>query len=354
MSATDFFADDETWLQEQPDMNPYDEACGVLLRHLHVWVTRYTGKTCRQAVAPDHAACEPFRRRSWRCWRFHWQPDLAKKQAKAGPQQPPVRRLVQGTTVAVGLVRREDGANLVRDVILAEAVTQSDPRATELLQREYARAQQGIAAKTCPRWAEDAWSNVFGECCGPQGRLATYEGQRPLSVYLATVVTNEVYHLMKQEAREEERRRSYEQRKGTPPGEDGEGAVVDDPAEIASQLECDRLLGEVLQQALQQLAPPDRLLLYYRCVLGLTFEEVGRILGIHKGNVLKGVARAERKLSEAVAAVSRQRKQEQAVAECVEQAFRDQGCANFGELLARLLRETLETGGELQGGGTAA
>src|SRR3990167_9951035 len=105
MNASGFFTADEDWLKEQPNMNPYPEGCAGLLRHLHVWVQRYTPKLCGAAVSPDQPQCDGYRQRSWGCWRFHWQPDLFRKnKKKTRKQDKPRRRVAHGIKVAIELV----------------------------------------------------------------------------------------------------------------------------------------------------------------------------------------------------------------------------------------------------------
>lgn len=364
MNARSHFTADEVWLKEQPNMDPYPEGCARLLRHLHVWVQRYTPKLCDAPVSPAQPACDGYRQRTWGCWRFHWQPAVSHWMRKPEGKKRPPHRIIDGIIVAIKLVNGTHRANLVRDVILAEAVTQADSRAVTMLDREYATKMKAIGNRTCSGYGEEAWANIFGECFrapGQRGRLASYQGQRPLASYLATVVTHEVQRLMKKS-------------KGTvtiaqPLGDDGNAAQGGLPSGVEDvaigTAECDKLLAGILRAALNRLSALHRVVLYFRVIKRLTFEEIGRILASHeegvkrwgkrpvvdKGTVHREFMAAISNLAVAVEAVIRERKQERSVTECVDQVFNDLRCSDLPELLVLLLRRLFKKRDKRQGRG---
>lgn len=352
MKAIGFFADDEEWLKRQPNMNPYKKGCERLLRHVCVWVKRNTTKLCSGTVTPSQPGHIGYCRRSWRCWRFHWQPGLFGKERKGNKQQKRRSRLADGIAVAVRIVNGELGANLVRDVVLAEAVTQADDRAVGIFVQEYSPKMTEIAEKISRRFSDEACGDVLDECFrapGQSGRLATYDGQRPLVSYLATMVTREIYRYT----------RKYKEITGMAPAKKSETprhseeADEETPEQIVGREECERLLKEILREALARLSPEDRLLLCYRYVEKLTLDEIALILArqegkgkepIHRGNVQKRIKAATERFAEKVQEVIRERKQKRSVAECVELIFEDIKCSDLPDLLIRFLEE-------LQGGG---
>lgn len=230
-------------------MDPYGEGCERLLRQIDDWLERYATDYCDNIPQKGQTDADAFRRRLWCCWRFRWQPDWQEKKEY---------RIENGTDIATTIESGEPNANLVRDVVLAEAVTQGQERAVTKLVEQYEAEMKRIAKKTSPRYAEDAWSDILGQSFrapGQTGRLAHYEGQRSLYFYLKTMVIREVYRYV---------RKYPDETSGNPPeiGPDDEN-----PDDIITREECERLLIDILREAIRRLTRRERLPLYYRFVI---------------------------------------------------------------------------------------
>jgi RNA polymerase sigma factor (sigma-70 family) len=336
MNATKFFQEDHFWLKEQPNMNPWAEGCHRLWRHLNVWVKRYTSTVCTPPIEDSDAGFGKYRERNWRCWRFHWQPDLDHKDESIRKQ-----RVANGPSVAVSLVKKKDGTSLLRDVTLAEAVTQADERALRLFVSEYTPSMLQLAKRTSEQFGDEAWSDVLDECFqadGQRGRLAGYNGQRPLRSYLATMVTREVYRYLRKHKRE----------RPCPTPEDEQSPTVDlagrekTPAEIVSAEEEERLIVDILREYIQQMDCIDRLILQYRYLNRKKYKIIGRIIGIHAGNVQKRLKSLLEHLPDGLHDLVRKRKQSAATAAAVKHLFLDLAAEDLGELLVRVLQD-LET-----------
>jgi RNA polymerase sigma factor (sigma-70 family) len=195
-----------------------------------------------------------------------------------------------------------------------------------------------IAMRISRRFADEACSDLVDECFaaeGQRGRLANYNGQRPLRCYLAKIVTRRVYHYLWKHRRERLCEDPLQQQADDSPGV-SQGKT---PAEIAADNEAKQRLVAVLREYLEQLTPETRQVFYYRFLRQMKLSDIGRILGIHKGNVQKRLKNLLRRLPAEVEGMVRQREQSAAVAESARRVFKELSPRDLSEVLLAVLQE---------------
>src|SRR5262249_35211885 len=118
---------------------------------------------------------------------------------------------------------------------------------------------------------------------GERPKLAEYAGQGKLASWLRITAVRVFLDLGKRKDRARE-----------PPAADGELAMPD-PRDLSLEVikaEYRAAVGQAMRDAAAQLAPADRHLLHQHFVAGLSIDQLGAALGIHRATAARRVTRA--------------------------------------------------------------
>jgi RNA polymerase sigma factor (sigma-70 family) len=177
-------------------------------------------------------------------------------------------------------------ANLLRDVVLAQALQLGEPRAAEVFEVEFMPVVRSIARHLDGERAIDAVENFAAELMlpreGREPRIATYQGRTALAHWLGPVVTNAL--------RTELRRRKpdvpilFE-----PNGRESPIARLQPAVELD---QCEELLRPIFLTVGRLLDPEDRLLLQMLMLDGVPQKDLARSLGLNSGTITRRRQRA--------------------------------------------------------------
>jgi len=266
---------------------------------------------------------------------------------------------IDGFQVAKTRVAPAGGEDvLVKDVILAEAVTQGDERAIGHLLDRYEDTVKACARRACGRFADDAWGDVMASVFrapGQSGALSTYQGQAPLVGYLKRAVINR--------AKRYAQRKANQERQLDPHRAGGRNEVLDPGQELVREeaegigRTCRKLLSDVIRRAIHRLSDDNQWLLY--CLYarkamrpgnckerkGMTLGQLGAQLGVPKGTISRRRKRVIQDLQEYMAGIDTEGPEEGlSVEECREHVFENRNWPELASVLVGVLEE-------LQGGG---
>ncbi len=266
------FDNDRYWLENQPQMQPWDEGCGRLSVQLGDWTADYSALVCDETVADGHPGHTNYLTRLWGCWSHHWE--------QAAGNEP-----IEGSLVAQqiqsgqGYQRGKSlGGDPLRDVVLAVAMTDKENRAAQQFEADYFEYAKNLSGKVNPRFRDDAddwWNEFLDYLAGytkPPGKLHRYVGKCALRNWLGTVLWN------------------FLRRRPLPAGANMEEPIPTNPeqtVEEIAQSECVELFGEIIEAALAELDPQERLLLALLYIDGLKGKEAAAILGVHPGQITR-------------------------------------------------------------------
>jgi RNA polymerase sigma factor (sigma-70 family) len=182
------------------------------------------------------------------------------------------------------------------------------------------------ASLGCSQDWEDLWHDCLIELVGDHGpgKLTSFQGHAGLQSWLGTVLRRFIWK------RQREGRKTLSQ----PVEETGP------PEEEVISQECLRLFRIWIDQALSDLSPRDRLLLFLRHVKALKGKEIAGIIGIHPGRISEGLKGARihfRDLLERGTSSEARKQQEQQ--ECLRHLLGGAHRFSFGQLLIEALRQ---------------
>ncbi|MFT3694944.1 MAG: sigma-70 family RNA polymerase sigma factor [Kofleriaceae bacterium] len=183
------------------------------------------------------------------------------------------------------------------DLYLAIACQAGDPRAIEILERDYFSEVDHAARKTraTPEQAQDVRGHLRRLCFTEEENracaLADFSGRGDLRGYLRVIATRELIKLVQRSRREEsvdEVLRSIDLDISRAP----ELALLRQRhgAEIAT----------ALRAALESLDERQRALLRYSLVLGWTVDKIGELYGVHRATAARWVSAARDALGQAM------------------------------------------------------
>ncbi len=249
-------------------------------------VARLTPGVCGRPIAPTDPRHALYLSRLRACIEYH--------AARFGEGRPiPVARLIE---------RLEDGdlggikvrANLLRDVVLGQALQLGELRAAEVFEAEFMPVVRSIARHLGGARAVDAVENLAADLvlprAGSEPKIATYRGRTALAQWLGPVVANAW--------RTEFRRRRPEETIPWDPGgrtmaSELVPASYDPPSETPSELhQCEGLLRPIFLAVGRLLADEDRLLLQMLMLDGVPQKDLARSLGLNSGTITRRRQRA--------------------------------------------------------------
>ena len=273
----DMFDKERTWLEDQPDMTPWEEGCHGLAEQLQQWLEAYSKSICDAVVNDDHEAWSEHVERLWQCLAYHWQQAA---EANGGIEAQAVAKQIQSGR---GYQRGGRlGGDPMHAVVLAVAMTSRDGKAPTVFHQDYYAFSRGLAGKLNPRLADNPdewWNDMVDHLAGytkPPGRLTRFFGRCGLQNWLGIVQRN----FLKRWIRREWKLTDFAE------VEDQEQTHMstDVGAAANESLQC---FVEVVRQALAALSKDDVLLLYYLYVKGLKQKDVATIIRIAPGNVTR-------------------------------------------------------------------
>jgi DNA-directed RNA polymerase specialized sigma24 family protein len=260
-----------------------DRPAGGMEGALGEVVARLTPEVCGRRIAPPDPRHDLYLGRLRVCVEYH-----------AG-------RFGEGRPIAMARVveRLEKGdlggvkvrANLLRDVVLAQALQLGESRAAELFEAEFMPVVRSIARHVGGERAVDAVENFAAELVlpreGREPRIGTYQGRTTLAHWLGPVVANAW--------RTEFRRRKPDMSTRFDP--DGRAGVLElAPAPCctsSSELsQCEELLRPIFLAAGRLVADEDRLLLQMLMLDGVPQKDLARSLGLNSGTITRRRQRA--------------------------------------------------------------
>jgi RNA polymerase sigma-70 factor, ECF subfamily len=179
------------------------------------------------------------------------------------------------------------------ELALALAASRGHPAAIAVLEREH----RGVIEAMCWRYAGPAHSaadlqqilreKLYVAPPGERPKLAEYAGQGQLSSWLRITAVRVFLDLGKRKDRPRE-----------PPIEDGVLAMPD-PGDLSLEVikaEYRAAVAQAMRDAAAQLALADRHLLHQHFIAGLSIDQLGVALGIHRATAARRVVRARETL----------------------------------------------------------
>jgi RNA polymerase sigma-70 factor, ECF subfamily len=174
------------------------------------------------------------------------------------------------------------------DLCLACAATHSDPRALEALDLQIERAvtMAGDAARAPAAVRDEATQVVRTLLLVPRPQrppaILDYTGRGPLGGWLRIIATREVVRLARRSGREVELGDALF----------ADGALgADDPILRGLKERYREELAAAFREALAALGPKERTLLRYQLMDGLSIDDIGAILRVHRATAARRLAR---------------------------------------------------------------
>ena len=159
---------------------------------------------------------------------------------------------------------------------------QGDADAFALLVQTYETSVYRLALRMCGNAhdAEEVAQEVF---VAAWRGLPSFRGESKFSSWLYQLTTNAAIDFLRREKRH---------RAATPIEDEPEPATPDTPQQALEESEVRR----ALQQALDSLTPEHREIFLLRQMRQLSYEEIGRLLGLEAGTVKSRLSRAKKQL----------------------------------------------------------
>jgi DNA-directed RNA polymerase specialized sigma24 family protein len=250
-------------------------------------IMRLTPEVCGRRIAPSDPRHELYLGRLRVCVEYH--------AARTGEGRPIPPARVIARLEAGDLGGAKVRANLLRDVLLAQALQLGEARAAEVFDAEYMPVVRSIARHIGSERAVDALENFAAELVlpreGREPKIATYRGRTTLGHWLGPVVTNAW-------------RTEFRRRKPDGPirfDPDGRAGALEWAAEpccsssssSSSELsQCEELLRPIFLAAGRLLADEDRLLLQMLMLDGVPQKDLARSLSLNSGTITRRRQRA--------------------------------------------------------------
>ena len=159
---------------------------------------------------------------------------------------------------------------------------QGDADAFALLVQTYETSVYRLALRMCGN-AHDAEEVAQEAFMAAWKGLPSFRGESKFSSWLYQLTTNEAINFLRKEKRH---------RAATPLEDEIEPATGDTAHQAAETKE----LHQALQQALEALTPEHRQIFLLRQMRQLSYEEIGRLLGLESGTVKSRLNRAKKQL----------------------------------------------------------
>jgi DNA-directed RNA polymerase specialized sigma24 family protein len=245
-------------------------------------IARLTSEVCGRIIPRSDSRHDLYLGRLRACVEYH-----AARFGEGRPI-PPARVMERLENGDLGGVKVR--ANLLRDVVLAQALQLGEARAAEVFEVEFMPVVRSIARHLGGERAVDAVENFAAELMlpreGREPRIATYQGRTVLAHWLGPVVAN----AWRTELR---RRKPDVPIRFDPDGRDSPMVWLQAAAEPRAELDqCEELLRPIFVAVGRLLDPEDRLLLQMLMLDGVPQKDLARSLGLNSGTITRRRQRA--------------------------------------------------------------
>ncbi len=313
--STDFFDDERYWLEKQPEMQPWKKGCERLAEKLE----RHIDTILNGKRVPYRSGFLP---RVWLCIAYHWKhaagvDDVAKTVEKSVPVEEVLDGLAQKKSFDPK--KKTLGGNPIPDMAYAVHYVKKDGDAMLRMNSEYEKYCRGVVSQRedMLNSYEEWWNMLMCELGvfeqenhEKHATIYRYFGWDHLRSWLAKAVYNHARCFLR-------RMRRYALPQCQ---QDDERDVLSEiagdehtPVELAiliengNETDQERLL-RIIPQALEELPKLEKLAIMNHYYDNMTLEQIGGILGIHKGNVSKRLKVIRGKLCDILWKLVRQEK----------------------------------------------
>lgn len=176
-----------------------------------------------------------------------------------------------------------------REII--QKVLSGDTEAFEALVLEHQNKVYSLALRMVGN-EEDALDMAQEAFIRAFNSLSGFRGDSKFSVWLYRLTSNICIDFIRSRAKKRTVSMTWTDEEG---GDAGELEIPDETWSPETQLER-RMTRESVQRGLDSLSPQYREILLLREINGLSYEEIGRVLGIEEGTVKSRIFRARKKL----------------------------------------------------------
>jgi DNA-directed RNA polymerase specialized sigma24 family protein len=301
------------WLatQENCAVAAARERCGEIASQVSAAVHAVARQVCGHALEADDSRLLPYAKRVWDCIEYHW---------RRWSTQGPIRwadlmaRLRAGDLGLSSYAEARGGRqivarDLIREVVLAQALGEQEPCAAELFEREYMPIVRAVACRVGGARGLEAVDNFAAELVLPRDarppRIALFRGRAPLASWLRAVVIN--YCTSRSRQRDAVTMETLPER-----------PVTDRPSACTDRSECEGLLRPLFTGAVDGVEPEDRLLIKLLVLEEVPQHQVARCLGVHSGNVTRRRQRVTSAIWQAVQQAAARHEQPRRVSECLD------------------------------------
>jgi len=285
LEHAELFAADREWLSRQQGMSHFQHGCAELVAQMNAWIKECVAEICGESIDSRVAQHAGYLHRVWGCWRNHW-----KKAADASPgglaDRHAVADVIHGQRPAA--VEDKAGADLIRDVVLVEAVLTGSEPAIAYFDRVHGDLVNRLVARFDPSlqsdrsWWQDTKSRLFGTPV-KDGQLKGFAGAGSLHSFMDTAIRRDLCRANKKIQRERENLKTY-----------GEGIVGIDnhtPAADATTRDCHALFRDAWRKSLDDSPHEDRAVAKLVLVNGLSVTEAAAVLKKNKGTISRTLGR---------------------------------------------------------------
>ena len=229
-------------------------------------------------------------------------------------------------------MRAGTAGDLLRDVVLAQALEMNDSKAAEVFEREFMPAVRRNAHRLSGSRGEELVENFAATLVlsteGQRPRIARYQGRTSLAGWLRVVTINYLTS-------------EFRRRGPRPLIEEDVVAPISERVSMSDRKMCQELLSGLIQSALSGLSAEDRLVIRMLVLDGVPQGQLARSLGIHSGNLTRRRQRISDAIWQGVKQGACRRGQDKAASDCLELIVADgdrQLSQSLGEVLARELQ----------------
>ena len=257
------------WLANDDDLSS-NEAEVAVIRDVHEIAQRLARKLRGHEIENEEDHLDVYAARIGRCLEYH----CSRMAEFESVQLRHAIKSIETGHLSYGQVQ----ANILEEVVLAQALELGENRAAEVFEADYMPIARAIAGRVGGQRAVDAVENLMAELIMPREdrppKLSTFLGKTPMAAWLRAVVAN--YWIS--QTRRKMPRTGTEIPEQT--AETTLGSNID-------RQHCEDLLQPVFAEAVGQLSVDDRVMLKTLILDGVPQNRMAASLGINPGTLTR-------------------------------------------------------------------